>query len=268
MNPALPPSPLDARHHDRRPASADGPAVALDLRRAVRWLAVAIVGLLAMAVLGRVLHFTGLATRSYTVQQVMRVFEVDAEQSVPTWFSCLLLLAAAALLLLVGQLRRAARAPMARHWTALGAIFVLLSIDEVVGLHNTEFVSEETARGISDYFAIPWVFQGIAVVAVVGLAYLRFLVALPRATRRGFVLAGVIYVGGALVMEMVGASYIVRYTDAHPAVAAVVLVEEAMEMLGALVLVATLVRHLEAEYPRLGAHLARRPSSGERGEAR
>ena len=256
MNRALPPPP------------AAGPVLAVDLWRVVRWLVAATGVVLAMGAFGRVLHFTGLDARSYTLAQVMRAFDVDAEQSVPTWLSCLLLLTAAALLLLVGHLRRAARAPFGRHWTALGLIFVLLSIDEVAGLHNTEYVSDETARGISDYFAIPWVLQGIAVVAVVGLAYLRFLVALPRATRRGFVLAGATYVGGALVMEMVGASYIVRYTDAHPTVAAIVLVEEAMEMFGALLLVATLVRHVETEYPGLGAHLAWRPASGERGEGR
>lgn len=97
---------------------------------------------------------------------------------------------------------------------------------------------------LSGAFYYAWVVPAIICLAVFSLFYFRFLLALPRRTQRLFVLAAVIYVGGALGFEMIGADYNTSmghvYQDtpllgvdlAHDLIG---LVEESLEMLGMVV---------------------------------
>ena len=64
------------------------------------------------------------------------IFDLDEEESFGTWFSTLLLFFAAVLSLLVSACLRALADSMHRWWMMLGLGFGLLSIDEVVGLHE------------------------------------------------------------------------------------------------------------------------------------
>ena len=83
------------------------------------------------------------------------------------------------------------------------------------------------------FFYYDWVIPGSLFVIAVGLAYSRFLQHLPRPTRRQFLLAGALYVGGALGMEMVSGFYIDSYGLDNRAVLAVLNgIEEAAEMFG------------------------------------
>ena len=52
-----------------------------------------------------------------------------------------------------------------------------------------------------------WVIPGAALVALLGIALLRFLRSLPRTTRRRLWAAGVLFLSGAIGLEMVGGAY-------------------------------------------------------------
>src|SRR4051812_17733232 len=70
----------------------------------------------------------------------VRFFDVDAEQSIPTWFSSLNLAIAAGLLFWVIQALRARGETKFRwHWLVLAVGFVAMSIDEEISFH--EFTS-------------------------------------------------------------------------------------------------------------------------------
>jgi hypothetical protein len=228
----------------------------IDSRRWVRVLALTAATLLVLSVTAKVLEYIDVERYSWTVSQIAPHFDVDIEGSVPTWFSNLLLGFAAVQLLVIGHLRRKRRGASGAYWTVLGVTFALMSADEITGFHNTPFVSEESARSVSDFLAIPWVVQGMVVVAIFGLAYVRFLLTLPRATMLGLMRAGLVYVGGALIMEMVGAHFIVNYGYKHPIVSAILTLEEGMEMFGVILLISTLFRYIEREFPRVGVSLA------------
>ena len=64
------------------------------------------------------------------------------------------------------------------------------------------------------------------------IAYARFLIHLPRRTCVLFLLAGAVYVGGALGMEMVAAVYDQSHGYENAVTASLSTVEETMEMLG------------------------------------
>lgn len=236
--------------------------LATNWRRGMRWLALTVAALLVLSVVAKLSARFGLERHSWTAAQVVSRFDVDVEASVPTWFSNLLLSFAAAQLLLVGLLQRGRSTALARYWTALGGVFTLLSADEIMGLHNTPLVSESAARAVSDYLAISWVVHGMAGVALLGLVFIPFLRALPRPTALGLIGAGGVYVGGALLMEMIGSHFIVTRGYEHPISSAVITVEEGMEMLGVVLLIGTLFRYIEREFPGLGVAIVadrRRP---------
>ena len=108
------------------------------------------------------------------------LLDLDEEQSFGTWFTVVILLFAARLLLL--QARRLRKAKLPRHmaWRILGLSFCFLSLDEVVGLH-------ETLNTLTDF---SWTLPGALVAAIVGFIYIPFLNH-PRHARASFLFSAV-----------------------------------------------------------------------------
>src|SRR5690606_9323065 len=86
-------------------------------------------------------------------------------------------------------------------------VFLYLSVDEGAALHDRVQLPLREALGATGIWYHTWVVLGVAVVAILGASYIRFLAALPVRTRWGFLVAGALYVGGALGMEMVSGQY-------------------------------------------------------------
>lgn len=129
---------------------------------------------------------------------ILPLLSLSVEGNLPTWYSSLLLAGCGLLLLIIGAGVRQAGGGFVRRWLLLGVIFLYMSLDEAVELH--EHLGElVTLHGVL-YFS--WVVPAGLFVLALGLAYLPFLKHLPAHTRRRFLLAGTIYVGGALVLEL------------------------------------------------------------------
>ncbi|BAN01751.1 hypothetical protein YM304_14370 [Ilumatobacter coccineus YM16-304] len=158
------------------------------------------------------------------------------DTAIPTWFAALLLFMSAVALLVVYRTSAAIDPRNGRHWLGLSVIFALLSIDEVAAIH--EWVGDqgliENRTGVLYY---QWVVVGIAFVIAVGLVYLPFLARLDRRSRNLFVLSGALYVGGAVLMEMVNAAVGSATEDGERGLqyALQTGVEELFEMVGAAV---------------------------------
>jgi hypothetical protein len=135
-----------------------------------------------------------------------RLFNVDAEQNVPTVFSVLLLFVAALLLALVAVLKRDRKEPDASRWMVLSAGFLYMSVDEGATVHELLINPVRALLGGGRFgpFYFAWVIPGIAVVAALGVFFVRFVRRLPAPTRSRFVLAGVLFLAGALGFEMIG----------------------------------------------------------------
>jgi hypothetical protein len=134
------------------------------------------------------------------------LLSLSYEHNLPTWYAVLLHATCAGLLVLHGlSIHRAgqrAGAPSRGagpvRWLVLGGLFLYISLDELIQLH--EVASDWFETGGVLYFG--WVIPAAALVVALGLWYLPFLRALPGRTRRRFVTAGVVFVSGALLMEL------------------------------------------------------------------
>jgi hypothetical protein len=156
-------------------------------------------------------------------------FDLDEEESFGTWFSAGILVLAAVLLLHQARVLRAHGQAWHRWWLGLGIGFCVLSVDEVVGLH------EFTNSMMGD---TPWTVVGFPILVLVAVAYAPFLWHHRWRTALLFVLAGVIYGGGAVGVE--------HFTDSEVNSLHYNMwtaLEEGMEMIGVVVFIYALLDH-------------------------
>ena len=166
----------------------------IEPQRLVRLLSILAALLLVIHVLLTVLHYQ-LIELPWLLRQL---FDVDEENNIPTWFSSIVLLIASALLALhAGRLHHEQQA-WTRYWRLLAAGFLLLSLDEMAGLHETLNSSIEAS----------WAIYGLLVALICAVLLLRFLYHLPTPTALLFILSGAIFVGGAVGVELYTEPYL------------------------------------------------------------
>jgi hypothetical protein len=172
-------------------------------------------------------------------------FDFDTEGNLPTWFSSILFIISAGLLAVLGAWKRAERDAFARHWKALAATFLFLALDEATSLHerldDVGLLKRALSAGGGLYH--PWVAVYAALVVLAAIFLFRFMGSLPRRTRTGFLVAAVLYVSGAVGMEMVGAAHDERSGREDLGYASIATFEETLEMAGALVFIFALLAY-------------------------
>ena len=212
--------------------------------RIVRALAAVVCLLVGVSCLGQVSkfflghdHLFGLIRLTY----------LNGEATIPAWYSSSALLLCAGALAVVASAKRSRGDRWSRYWVGLALLFVYLSADESAGIH------ELWGKGIKDRFAptgfflFAWVIPGMIAVLAIGLAYLKFLWNLPAETRRAFILAGCVFVGGALGVEMLGAKHLSIVGVHNFTHSLLITLEEAAEMFGVLILLHAVLQHLATE---------------------
>jgi hypothetical protein len=135
------------------------------------------------------------------------LFDVVKERTIPTWYSSFALLLCSVLLATIAVAKRRYGDRYALHWGGLSAIFLFLAVDEATLIHETtgEVVSSLVGSfglvpgGLIPYFRI---IPMAIFVLIVLLWYLRFLIHLPQRTLVLFLLAGTLFVAGALGVEI------------------------------------------------------------------
>ncbi|MCE9536409.1 MAG: hypothetical protein K8R65_08370 [Nitrospirae bacterium] len=210
-------------------------------------LGIAALLLVLASVTGQLLKYIG---GHEFVHGLVRLFYVDYENTVPSFFAATLLLMAAFLLALIATLKQAGQATYRFQWALLSFTFLFMSIDEAASIHEllsgpVRIVLGQQASGV---FLFAWVIPGIAIAMIFGLSYLQFLLHLPRKTRRNVILAATLYLGGAIGMELIGG----RYADVNGmenlTYSMAATVEESLEMAGVIVFIYALLHYIADNY--------------------
>ena len=169
------------------------------------------------------------------------LFDLDGERNIPAVFSTGLLLICSALLWKISFNQKRGMKPRTIFWIGLAILFIYLAADEGLEIHerlSKLIAGAHTSALMSEY---SWEEPYAIFVGVVGLLYLRFLFQLPRRIALWFILAGTIYVTGALGFEYLGQRYVERFhsemTAGYDTLSAI---EETLEMVGAIVFIAVL----------------------------
>ena len=208
-----------------------GPAhVTVHAAAVARILVCAVLLLLAVHILLQTIHYAATPLPWHLRQ----IFDLDEEDSFPTWYSAVALLFASLLIAVVALRARRRTDRWARHWIGLGVGFLVLSIDEVAGLH-------ETLNSVTDFsWTIPAAVGALVVLAV----YLPFLRGLPARLRSRFLLAGGAFLLGALLVEYATDPFADQDRLNTLAYNLSTVPEEALEMFGVVLLIYALIDYI------------------------
>lgn len=212
--------------------------------RTVAGVMAGVTTLLVLAQIGVLICIFGL-DRNH-VCGLVPLFNCLGEANFPTFYSSTALLFCAALLAVIAVAeRKVGRRPW-RWWMLLAGVFVFLSVDEAVTLHERLTIKTRHFLQVSGPLYYAWIVPyGIAGGVLLLLSW-RSIARLPRVTRQLCIIAGIIYVGGALGMEMVEGYYYTSHGETIDFVYVMLgTIEELLEMAGVLLFVYALMHHLE-----------------------
>ena len=162
----------------------------------------------------------------------MLLFDFDLERNIPTFFSFLLLFLIAILLFLI---HRSENRPKEYHWKLLSFIFIYLSIDEMIELHERSMIPIRDTFNLSGLLYFSWVIPYTLIIIVLGLVYYPFLKKLPRKYRHQFLFAGAVYILGAMGFELIGGWQLDLYGPDMLVYKLLYSIEELLEMAGLII---------------------------------
>ncbi|MDQ7026200.1 MAG: hypothetical protein Q9P01_09390 [Anaerolineae bacterium] len=174
----------------------------------------------------------------FAYDRFVRIVNINLEKSLPTWYSTMLLLFAAVLLALI--VHKQVTDSYRGHWRGLSFIFLYLSIDEGVALHEELTIPLREALNVSGFLYFAWVIVGASFALIIGIFYLRFVFHLAPSIRYQILLGGTFYIMGALLIESFSASFYAE-TGTTLRFSAIGTVEEFFEMLGVIVFIRALL---------------------------
>jgi hypothetical protein len=177
--------------------------------------------------------------------QVFDLFSVNAEETIPTWYSVTLLLCAAGLLTVIAVAKHRTKAPYRLHWTILAIGFLYLAMDEGAVIHEILADPLQKLFSTTGFLFFGWQIVAIPLVIFLGIFFLRFWLHLPRQTKVLFAIAGVLYVSGAVFLDAVGANEV--FVDKGVTLPYLVMgtLEELCEMLGVVVFIYALLSYIK-----------------------
>ena len=186
---------------------------------------------LALAIAGNVLNLVAIAWNAWDFPLGGVWATVVYEQNPWTWLSSSLLLVGALLLAVLAQVL-----PERRWWLLLAGGVALMSLDEIAQLHDR--VNHIPA--LQGVYAMGWVIPAAVGVAIVGWSLRGFLLRMEPGLRRSLVIAAAVYLAGAMGVEAIAGIYETSRGEDR-VFHLISSVEENLELIGAFLLVRTLI---------------------------
>jgi hypothetical protein len=217
--------------------------IPVDPRGVARLMAVVVASIASLSLAGQ--FFKHMLGYDY-VMGFVPLFDLNGERNVPTWFSSSMLLLCCVLLAAIAHSEGREGGRDVLHWRLLSAIFLFMSVDEAVQIHEQTIDPLRSVFGTGGIFHYAWSVLGLAFVLAFAVVYFPFVARLDARTRRLFVVSGALFVGGALGMEFVQGWHDGLY-GMDGTTALITTVEEVLEMSGVVVFVYALLS-------RLGSH--------------
>ncbi|MDN3688861.1 hypothetical protein [Cyclobacterium jeungdonense] len=198
------------------------------------------------------------------------LFDFDQEYNLPTFYSTLALLYCAVLLWYISVENKNKNIAHSHYWKLLSLLFLVLSFDEMSSFHNqfsrlTKLVFHNItsiANGEIISQSRFWILTYFPILLIVGVYFIPFFLKIPKKTRKSFVIAGTVFIGGAVGVELLGDWYIIFWSEADIYYALLFTLEELFEMIGVLLFIRALVTYISnySVNPHIYARLSFVPS--------
>ena len=206
------------------------------------------IGLIVLANLFTVyLIFNSVGMESKVPRLLIKLFNVNLEANLPTYFSALVLLADAILLALIAY-RKKALGENFWHWIGLSTMFVFISLDEMIQIHEQFRAPMEALFNTSGILYFAWFIPYVAMVIILGIAYFKFMMRLPKKILQLFILAAVVFISGAVVMEAISGMHAEVHGEETLTYALMYTFEEFLEMSGATIFLFALLKYISSQF--------------------
>jgi hypothetical protein len=176
------------------------------------------------------------------IYSLFRLFDLNHEANIPSWYSANLLLAGACV---AGLVSAATRGAHKRGWQGIALVMTFFSLDEIAGLHERFVLPESYTGPFGPVRNITWVFVGAVVTGGLVTLFMRTVLTSPPSIRRAVLIAGAIYAGGALGFETLGGLWALSHGEVNWMHAILEHMEEGMELLGATLFLDAGLQYLE-----------------------
>lgn len=180
-------------------------------------------------------------------------FDLNGEGVVPSWFSSLLLASCSAVALAIALMKVQVGDRYRLHWLLMSLLLIYLSADEGAEIHELWRHYLDPRANWTGMLYYPATLPNAIGAAAVGLLMAPFALSLGRETVLGLILAGSLYVGGAVGAEILGGLQHSASGTENLRYQLLVALEESLEMAGVFVLLSTLLAYLRGwtDRPRL-----------------
>lgn len=172
---------------------------------------------------------------------------MDAEANLPTFFSSLLLLLCSVLLSIIATTRRKQQQRDHPYWMGLAGIFLFLSIDEMTEVHERLIEPLRHSLHTAGFLYFAWVIPYGFLLLLVAALYGRFLFSLAPGIRIRFIVAGSIYLAGAIGVELIGGYMDEHYGEYNAGYALLTTLEESLEIGGLIAFIHALIFYISTE---------------------
>lgn len=175
---------------------------------------------------------------------IARKLSLFEEQSFPTLYSSITLFFCSVLFWMIAQYKSKLKDKYTFSWKSLSFIFIYLSLDELLSFHEhlTIIFRQLGFDGVLHY---AWVVPGLIGIGIFCIIFYRFFMHLPQYMKQLTLLAFSVFIGGAIVAEMMGGYYKYLYGKENLGYFLIATIEESMEMLGVIILIHALLTYLE-----------------------
>ncbi len=178
------------------------------------------------------------------------LFDPNGEANIIAWYSASTILLCSLLLGIIAFVKKVDHDSYTLHWGILSFIFLYLSADEAAMLHEIADKPLREFLNLGGFFYYSWIIPAGVAFLIFGMAYLKFLIHLPSKTRWLFIIAGGIFVGGAIGLESFSGLYDDMYMQGEIASDWFVIIfettEEFMEMLGIVIFIHALLDYISS----------------------
>jgi len=183
------------------------------------------------------------------------LFNFYDEKNIPTFFSAVILIFASFLLFIIYYIIKKTKGVYRFHWLFLSIIFLFLSMDEILELH--EQLSSPIQRAINllngslEYWG--WIIPYSLLVIIFIISYLRFYLHLNKQFRILFALSALLFVTGAIGFELIEGIYLSKHISITNDFFVIrrtfpyflmVTVEELLEMCGVILFIYSLIEYI------------------------
>ncbi len=185
---------------------------------------------------------------NFFIRLFVNAFNLDSERSIPSLYVVVEWLFCLGLLSLIVFYKKKESSPYL-YWQGLVFIFIYLTIDEFVAIHEFMMIPVRELLHTSGIFYYAWVIPYSAGVVILMLVYVKFVFNLPPRTRNLFIMAGTIFISSAVGMELIESwsTYTKGNMGPYYHYLYFVTIEEPLEMVGLAIFIYALISYINTE---------------------